>query len=122
RTGEAVALPRLPRAGGIARGIIFGTQAHAVAGQRIGHRYGTAEQRTQADVGAAVLGYLRVRVLARLGLLIERNGDDVAHPVGLAVVEEVCLETRLIDGTVVLRSRQWRSRQHRRVIGVVRLG
>ena len=36
RAGQAVALPRLARAGGVARGVVFGAEAHRVAGQRVG--------------------------------------------------------------------------------------
>ena len=44
-----------------------------------------------SSLGLAVLLDLRVGVLAGLGPLVEGDGDDVTHAVGLAVVVEVGL-------------------------------
>src|SRR5690606_7165811 len=105
--GQAVALPRLGIALGVTAGVVFGVQRQARGIQRVQaavgvvHRHAAAEERGQADVGVAVLLDLRVGVLAGLGALIEGDGDDVTHAVGLAIVVEVGLETGLVDGAIV---------------------
>ncbi|MNJ43914.1 hypothetical protein D3C77_389400 [compost metagenome] len=122
RAGQTVALPGLAVALGRTITAVARTETQVAIAERVvsGHR--GAEQRGQTDIGLAVLGDLRVGILARLGTLVEGDGDDVTDPERLAVAVQVLVETGLVDRAVVGRRRQWRARQYRRVVGIVGLG